>query len=83
MGWVFLAVAIIAIAFVSWDIFLRGKRGTALAWSVTSMLTFSVAGIAQGAEAPGPWPLIGFLVGGVLFVVSERHTDTSRRSRSS
>lgn len=54
MGWVFLAVVVIAVAFVFWDMFIRGKKGPALAWSVAAMITLSAGGVAQGAEG-GPW----------------------------
>jgi hypothetical protein len=64
-------VAVAVIVAVRWPAFTRDRRGPALALSVTGLVAFVCAGIAQGVDAPAPWPLIGLLIGVVLYVAAE------------
>jgi len=63
-------IVLAAVAILAWDVFLRGRRGRAIAWSVAAMLALGAAAIAGGADVDEPWPLIGLIVGMVLFGVA-------------
>jgi hypothetical protein len=85
MNWIFGLIAVAAIALVFWDVFIRGRRGPALVWSILALAVLGGTGIAKGAGASGIWPLIGLVVGGVLFVVADRGRESGSEpaSRSS
>jgi len=80
MGWVFLVIAVVAIALVFWDVFVRGKRGVALAWNLAALVVIVVTGIASGADVGLPWELIGLVAGFFLLVIADRQTEHSRSS---
>ena len=70
---------------LNWDVFVRGKRGPARAWSLAAGLAAAVAGILQGAEVDRPWPLVALLVFVALQVVAfraERRMERTRRSEA-
>jgi hypothetical protein len=71
MDWIFGLVAVAAVVGVVWDSFVRGRRGVALSVSVAAMIVLVGAGVARGADVSGPWPLVGLVVGGALFLVAE------------
>jgi hypothetical protein len=71
MGWLFGVIALVAILFVLWDGFVRGRQGPALILGAMAALVLVVTGVAKGADARGPWPLIGLIVGFVLLLVAE------------
>ena len=67
---------------LNWDVFVRGKRGPARAWSLCAGLAAGVAGILQGADVERPWPLVALMVFVALQVVAfraERQTERSKR----
>ena len=66
---------------LNWDVFLRGKRGPALAWSLAAGVAAGVAGVLQGAEVARPWPLVALMVFVALQVVAfrvERRTGPAK-----
>jgi hypothetical protein len=73
-------VAVAVIVVIRWPAFTRDRRGPALTLSVTALVAFACAGIAQGADAPAPWPLVGLLIGMVLYVVAEYLAGRQRSS---
>ena len=72
-----LGAAIVAIAVVLWDGFLRDRRGRQLGVSVVALTLLLGGAVAQGAEVDGPWALIALVLGSVLSVVSGRGQKTT------
>ncbi|MDA0183982.1 hypothetical protein OJ997_26985 [Solirubrobacter phytolaccae] len=71
---------------LNWDVFVRGKRGPARAWSVAAALAAGTAGLLQGAEVDRPWPLVALVVFAVLQVLAfraERRTERSEAAGAS
>jgi hypothetical protein len=77
----FLVVAAVIVA-IQWPHFTRDRRGSALAVSIAALAAFVCAGVAQGADAPRPWPLIGLLVGLGLLVTAEYLAARQKSSSS-
>jgi hypothetical protein len=75
-------IAVAVIVAIRWLGFTRNRQGPALAVSVTALLAFVCSGIAQGADAPAPWPLIGLLIGVALYIIAE-YLAAKQKSSSS
>jgi hypothetical protein len=71
MTWFIVALALL-IAVVSWDYFVRGKRGAALVLGVAALVVLLSAGAMQGFDVDGPWSLVALVSGLGLFAASER-----------
>jgi 4-hydroxybenzoate polyprenyltransferase len=78
-----LAVIVVGVVLaLNWDVFVRGKRGPARAWSLAAGFAAALAGILQGAEVDRPWPLVALMVFVALQVVAfraERRMERTER----
>ena len=77
------AVVVALIVALRWPGFTRDRRGGARALSIAALLVFVCAGLAQGADAPAPWPLIGLVVGVALYLAAAFLAARQGRSTSS
>jgi hypothetical protein len=81
VDWLFALAVVVAVGFVAWDCFVRGRRGAALAAGVVAMLVLAGGGIARAVDAPAPLALTALLVGGVLCIFAERIDATGGHHR--
>lgn len=75
-------IAVAVIVAIRWLAFTRDRRGLALALSVAALFAFVCAGIAQGADAPAPWPPVALLIGVVLYMAAEYVAGRQQSSSS-
>lgn len=81
--WVLAVIVVGVVLAINWDVFMRGKRGPARAWSLSAGLAAAAAGILQGAEVDRPWPLVAlmfFVALQVVAVRTERRMERTERS---
>ena len=81
--WVLAVIVVGVVLALNWDVFVRGKRGPARAWSLAAGFAAAVAGILQGAEVERPWPLVALMVFVALQAVAvraERRMERTERS---
>lgn len=81
--WALALLVVGVVLALNWDVFVRGKRGPARAWSVAAGLAAGVAGVLQGAEVDRPWPLVALMVFVGLQLVAFRAERRTERSEGS
>lgn len=48
LTWVLLAITAVIVGAILWNVFILGRRGAALVWSLLAMAVFTATGIAVG-----------------------------------
>jgi hypothetical protein len=79
-GLLFFAIVGVALVLVLLDIFVRRRRGAALAWALAAGAVLLVGGTLHAGKADGPWPVVTLVIGAICLTLSDRASGAHDRA---
>lgn len=77
-GLLFFAIVGVALVLVLLDIFVRRRRGAALAWGITAGVVLLAGGVLHAGRTDGPWPVITLVIGAICLTLSDRAANAQQ-----